>query len=117
MNDHLDDDLVSAMENNLTFFGLDEIQEICAVVEGENDGPDWHWILLLKDGSYKYLTGGCDYTGWDCQSSLVELTIKNIDDLDTTIETRDHNDRPIRELLKGQLKKYIVSEEVKDLVK
>lgn len=36
---------------------------------GQNDGAEWHWIILLESGTYAYVTGGCDYTGWDCQSN------------------------------------------------
>ncbi len=53
--------------------GLGEwIPRIAAVeleISGENDGPSWHWICRLKEGGYIYAHGGCDYTGWDCQSS------------------------------------------------
>lgn len=41
-----------------------------AFINGENDGANWHWLVRTEDGKYAYLTGGCDYTGWDCQSSL-----------------------------------------------
>jgi hypothetical protein len=51
---------------------LSDIEKVLAVVEGESDGADWHWILKLKAPvnkmRYVYLVGGCDYTGWDCQS-------------------------------------------------
>lgn len=35
----------------------------------EDGASDWHggFLLRLKDGSYAYLTGWCDYTGWGCQ--------------------------------------------------
>lgn len=36
---------------------------------GENDGPDWVWALTMEDGSRWLCRGGCDFTGWDCQSS------------------------------------------------
>jgi hypothetical protein len=39
-------------------------------IEGDNDGPSWHWIVQLEDGRFAYGWGGCDYTGWDCQSSI-----------------------------------------------
>lgn len=43
-------------------------EEIVMEITGENDGPNWHWILRLEDGSFAYVEGWCDYTGWDCQS-------------------------------------------------
>lgn len=49
---------------------IDDVADILAVVEGENDEGHWHWLLRLKEPPlrYVYLVGGCDYTGWDCQS-------------------------------------------------
>lgn len=43
--------------------------EIVAELEGSHDGPGWHWILRLEKGTYAYVSGWCDYTGWDCQSN------------------------------------------------
>ena len=37
----------------------------CAVIYGENDEWAWHWLVELKDGRFAYVTGDCDYTGWD----------------------------------------------------
>lgn len=64
----IDYDLDACLEYNPQGFGIDDIERVFGVVEGENDGPSWHWILSMKDGRFIYLTGGCDYTGWDCQS-------------------------------------------------
>ena len=36
-----------------------------AVVEGEHDGASYHWIVRLTGDRHVYMTGGCDYTGWD----------------------------------------------------
>lgn len=36
---------------------------------GYNDGDDWVWIVDLSDGSQWWMKGGCDFTGWDCQSN------------------------------------------------
>lgn len=46
-----------------------DVAEIIAAVNGENDGQDWLGVFLLKDGRYLVASGGCDYTGWDCQAS------------------------------------------------
>lgn len=35
---------------------------------GANDEDAWVWSVHLGDGSEWIVTGGCDYTGWDCQS-------------------------------------------------
>lgn len=64
------DDFSYAVENNPQYYEIDDIEGIVAEVPGANDEIEWHWILKHKDGRYIYAVGGCDYTGWDCQSSL-----------------------------------------------
>lgn len=49
-------------------FGMDDVEEVLAADEGENDGPSWMVALRLKDGRFAYIEAGCDYTGWDCQA-------------------------------------------------
>ena len=67
------DDLHSALESNRpTEFKVDDVTHILAEVCGANDGDDWWWILKLKGNKFFLLSGGCDYTGWDCQSSTQE---------------------------------------------
>lgn len=68
MNTEIDWDLASCMDYNDVDFEKKDIAEVLAVVEGERDGADWHWIVSLKDNRYAYIIGGCNYTGWDCQS-------------------------------------------------
>lgn len=38
--------------------------------QGCNDEEDWIWFVELTDGTVWQAMGGCDYTGWDCQSWL-----------------------------------------------
>lgn len=45
-----------------------DVRKVLATSEGENDGPAWLGLFKLKDGRYAFLSAGCDYTGWDCQS-------------------------------------------------
>lgn len=63
------DDINSAFDNNGLAEKLSEIDVIVAEVCGENDGYDWYWILQMKDGTFANASGGCDYSGWGCQSS------------------------------------------------
>lgn len=49
-------------------FGLDDIDAVLAADAGANDEARWVAIFRLRDGRFAYLTAGCDYTGWDCQS-------------------------------------------------
>ena len=39
--------------------------------QGENDESEWIWLVTMQDGTKWKATGGCDYTGWDCQSELL----------------------------------------------
>lgn len=64
----IDYDLEACLENNPQSFEVGDIDKVVAVIEGENDERDWHWVLRLSGNRYVYLRGGCDYTGWDCQS-------------------------------------------------
>lgn len=70
MTPELDYDLRACLEYNPQgTFAEADIAEVLAVYEGENDERDWRWVLRLHDGRFVFLQGGCDYTGWDCQSS------------------------------------------------
>ncbi len=53
---------------SLDSFTREDVAEILGIQEGENDGLDWIVYGLLKDGRYFIASGGCDYTGWDCQA-------------------------------------------------
>jgi hypothetical protein len=45
-------------------FTLDDVEDVIASVDGENDGPSWVAIVRLKDQRYAAIEAGCDYTGW-----------------------------------------------------
>lgn len=64
----IDDDLYECLHYNPQTFDIDNIKQVLAVHEGKNDGDDWRWVVALKNGKFAFLQGGCDYTGWDCQS-------------------------------------------------
>lgn len=57
----------------------DDIDLILATFEGENEEHDWVWIVEFNDGVRGVYIGGCDYTGWDCQSSLTLFEFHNYD--------------------------------------
>lgn len=65
----IDSDLPYAIQATLDLkgFQLEDVAYVLATITGENDGPSWHWIISMKDHTYAYVTGGCDYTGWGCQ--------------------------------------------------
>lgn len=60
----IDHDLSSALEHNSVVLPS-PVDAILATIGGEYDGSDWHWLVRLEGGDYAYITGGCDYTGWD----------------------------------------------------
>jgi hypothetical protein len=66
------DDLKYAIANNPI-----EVKPvwICAEKAGNNDEDSWVWIVECDDGQFAALMGGCDYTGWDYQSSLSVLGV------------------------------------------
>lgn len=64
-----DDDLKSAFHYHISSPSFSEVESILAQIPGEADGADWNWIVGLKGNKYGLATGGCDYTGWYCQSS------------------------------------------------
>jgi len=64
----VDYDFYACLEYNPQPFNFTDVDKVLAVIEGENDVKDWHWVVKLKDKREAYLRGGCDYTGWDCQS-------------------------------------------------
>ena len=61
-------DLVAAIGENpggpLSLSDLDGAS-IKLELTGEGDAKPWHWIVLLAAGDYAYVTGSCDYSGWD----------------------------------------------------
>jgi hypothetical protein len=65
---NVDYDFVACLEYNDLPFNLFDVERVLAVIEGENDTRDWHWIVKLRNDQTVYVRGGCDYTGWDCQS-------------------------------------------------
>jgi hypothetical protein len=48
-------------------FEREDVQEIIAMSDGENDGENWVGVFKLKDGRFALIDAGCDYTGWGCQ--------------------------------------------------
>ena len=71
----VDYDLLACLEYNpQPDFTALNIEKVMAVYEGEHDEEDWIWIIQLRDeAGYVFLQGGCDYTGWDCQSDAISL--------------------------------------------
>lgn len=66
----IDYDFGACLQYNPQPFIIENVKKVLAIIEGDNDGPDWHWVVALRgEGNvFVYMRGGCDYTGWDCQS-------------------------------------------------
>lgn len=61
-------DLTSALYHNGEWtYRFSDISSIVMEQQGENETRDWVWTVRTKTGTYQ-VQGGCDYTGWDCQS-------------------------------------------------
>lgn len=59
-------DLRAALEENQHEAVAAEISRVLLTLEGRRDWEaEWHWIVRTTDGEHLYITGGCDYTGWD----------------------------------------------------
>lgn len=65
---YIDHDLKYCMEFNEFPFTFGDVVRVHAIFEGERDGEAWRWVIELKDHSFYYVWGWCDFTGWDCQS-------------------------------------------------
>ena len=76
------------------------------VLSEHHDEGTYHWLLLdNKTGKYLYLTGGHDYTGWDCQSSANISNPFNLDRIHLEVPEFDNQARPVRKLLLEQATK------------
>lgn len=84
-----DYDLTGAIEYNPDDAYQGAITNIFDYILGENGASDWHWLVSLDTGKFAYITGGCDYTGWGCQSSI---RIKEFDNKEQIIVPLYDND-------------------------
>lgn len=66
-------DLTSAAENNGWPQGIEGgevIKELVCWQSGCRDEEEWVWKVRFEGKGTYIAFGGCDYTGWDCQSNL-----------------------------------------------
>lgn len=92
-------DLSSALESNPTE-ASENIREVLAYVPGEHERVDYHWLVRLRNYDLAYITGGCDYTGWDCASQLRITEMEKFDPL--ALPAYDNYNRPLRDLIAFQ---------------
>lgn len=70
-----------ASKVSLAPFGRKDVAELFAIREGVHDEANWLAFGRLTDGRFFFLSAGCDYTGWDCQSGGMAFVADNKDDL------------------------------------
>lgn len=73
--------LVPGYEGSLAPFGLDDVEEVIATSEGQNDGEPWVGVFRLRDGRFAFVSAWCDYTGWGCQDGGLVRLASSLDDL------------------------------------
>lgn len=102
-------DLAYALDNNTVKASSDTVTQVLGYIPGENDGPDWHWLVKLGNDKIAYLRGGCDYTGWDCQSYV--SMVNEYDTLEQALSTLGlpsdcvNSDLKIRDTFREMLEK------------
>lgn len=76
-------------------FTQNDVAQVIAASEGENDGDHWLALVWLKDGRCAFLTAGCDYTGWDCRAdgrSWVSASLESMLALGIDAESQERLD-------------------------
>ena len=58
-----------------------ELARVFSYQDGENDERPWIMYGELKDGSVFHFSGGCDYTGFDCQGGGEMIIAPNWENL------------------------------------
>ena len=68
---------MSAIQYNSKPVTVMSIKSLICLQKGENEERDWQWNVTDQDGNVWYVVGGCDFTGWDCQSWLSWNPVKD----------------------------------------
>lgn len=93
-----DYNLSSCLQNNLQYIP-GKVTSIVACIEGKHEGAYWHWIVTLDNKNFAYITGGCDYTGWDGQSGASSEEAKTIEEVLSLTPTFDNYNRNVTDEL------------------
>lgn len=84
-------------------FRIQDVAYVLAELTGENDGPEWHWIVAMKDHTYAHVSGWCDYTGWGCRDDGDAEVFASLREALTDVEKVPENGVELRKLLTMQL--------------
>ncbi len=57
----------------------EDVAEVIAADDGDNDGPNWIGVFRMRDGRIAFLSAGCDYTGWGCQEGGHTMVCGDLD--------------------------------------
>lgn len=85
---------------------------VLAYIQGEHDNSDYHWFVQTPRGTYVYVWGGCDYTGWDCQAGIAaseEYNKASDINFDLLFPSTDNSNNNVREEMTKQLKNVLFS--------
>lgn len=80
---------IIGFKGDLSPFNRESVETILAMYEYDDGDFDCMGAFILKDGRFAYLEVGCDYTGWDCQSSGSSWVTDSFDSLWSFGFTRD----------------------------
>lgn len=80
--------------------GREDVAEVLALEDGDNDGPDWIGLFRMTDGKFMVLRAWCDYTGWGCQESGSADIADTLADVVAGGLTRDERHRLAEQLMK-----------------
>jgi hypothetical protein len=82
---------INAVTRKTRDFSIDQVTDVIASSEGENDERNWIGIFAA-DGVFLFLSAGCDYTGWGCRdwgSSEWHEDLTTLKELITSTEDRE----------------------------
>lgn len=102
----IDYDLASAINYNPqnNGFSLDDVAYVLASCFGENDGPEYYWLMSMKDHTYAVVVGSCDYTGWDCQSGADSEIFPTLEAAIASLpDAANYDNRLIKQSIEKQL--------------
>lgn len=103
----IDYDLISAFQyNEHKEMELTDIKKVLAVKEGQKDESAWIWIVELNSGGKAYISGGCDYTGWDCSSWLNIRIVGSTLEALKQVEDEDVGPKLLLQLIEGKGKTW-----------
>lgn len=62
-------------------FRVDDVAEVIAISDGENDEASCVGAFRLNDGRFVFVSAWCDYTGWGCQDGGIARIAATPEDL------------------------------------